>query len=128
MPRPVKCRKVCHFPNVLEFLPADDTEKKMPIVLTVDEYETIRLLDKEGYSQEQCAVFMQIARITVQRIYENARKKIYGGVSGDADEAVKALVNETLDYNPDVKCSHHEHSHEEGHTCGEHGCGSHSCH
>ena len=27
MPRPVKCRKVCHFPNVLEFFPADDTEK-----------------------------------------------------------------------------------------------------
>ena len=53
MPRPVKCRKVCHFPNVLEFLPADDTEKKTPIVLTVDEYETIRLLDKKGYSQEQ---------------------------------------------------------------------------
>ena len=52
MPRPVKCRKVCHFPQILEFLPADDTEKKMPIVLTVDEYETIRLLDKKGYSQE----------------------------------------------------------------------------
>ena len=68
MPRPVKCRKVCHFPNVLEFLPADDTEKKTPIVLTVDEYETIRLLDKKGYSQEQCAVSMQIARTTVQRI------------------------------------------------------------
>ena len=76
MPRPVKCRKVCHFPNVLEFLPADDTEKKTPIVLTVDEYETIRLLDKKGYSQEQCAVSMQIARTTVQRIYEIARKKI----------------------------------------------------
>ena len=54
MPRPVKCRKVCHFPNVLEFFPADDTEKKTPIILTVDEYETIRLLDKKGYSQEQC--------------------------------------------------------------------------
>ena len=53
MPRPVKCRKVCHFPNVLEFLPADGTEKNTPIVLTVDEYETIRLLDKKGYSQEQ---------------------------------------------------------------------------
>ena len=53
MPRPVKCRKVCHFPNVLEFFPADDTEKKTPIILTVDEYETIRLLDKKGYSQEQ---------------------------------------------------------------------------
>ena len=43
MPRPVKCRKVCHFPQILEFLPAGDTEKKAPIVLTVDEYETIRL-------------------------------------------------------------------------------------
>ena len=59
MPRPVKCRKVCHFPNILEFLPADNTEKKTPIVLTVDEYETIRLLDKKGYSQEQCAFFSQ---------------------------------------------------------------------
>ena len=76
MPRPVKCRKVCHFPNVLEFFPADDTEKKTPIVLTVDEYETIRLLDKKGYSQEQCAASMQVARTTVQRIYEIARKKI----------------------------------------------------
>ena len=47
MPRPVKCRKVCHFPNVLEFLPADGTEKHTPIVLTVDEYENIRLLDKK---------------------------------------------------------------------------------
>ena len=54
--------------------------------------------------------------------------KLFGGVSGDADEAVEAFINETLDYNPDVKCSHHEHNHEEGHTCGEHGCESHSCH
>ena len=54
--------------------------------------------------------------------------KLYGGVSGDADQAVEAFINETLDYNPDVRCSHHEHSHGEGHTCGEHGCGSYSCH
>ena len=53
---------------------------------------------------------------------------LFGGVSGDADKAVEAFINETLEYNPDVKCSHHEHSHGEGHTCGEHGCGSHSCH
>ena len=76
MPRPVKCRKVCHFPDVLEFFPVDDNKNTPPIILTIDEYETIRLLDKEGYSQEQCAVSMQIARTTVQRIYEIARKKI----------------------------------------------------
>ena len=54
--------------------------------------------------------------------------KLFGGVSGDADKAVEAFINDTLDYNPDVKCSHHEHNHGEEHTCGEHGCGSHSCH
>ena len=43
MPRPVKCRKVCHFPNVLEFLPADNAEKKAPIVLTVDELSLIHI-------------------------------------------------------------------------------------
>ncbi|MBP3654877.1 MAG: NifB/NifX family molybdenum-iron cluster-binding protein, partial [Oscillospiraceae bacterium] len=31
--------------------------------------------------------------------------KLYGGVSGDADEAVEALLNGELDYNPDVQCS-----------------------
>ena len=81
MPRPIKCRKVCHFPDILEFRPSNkngrrgEEDEKEVILLTVDEYETIRLIDKEGYSQEQCAGFMQIARTTVQRIYEIARKK-----------------------------------------------------
>ena len=48
MPRPVKCRKVCHFPRVLEFLPAHAEAQRPPILMTVDEYETIRLIDKEG--------------------------------------------------------------------------------
>ena len=55
--------------------------------------------------------------------------KLYGGVSGNADDAVNALLGGNLGYNPDVKCSHHEHEHgEDGHTCGSHGCGNHSCH
>lgn len=52
--------------------------------------------------------------------------KIYGGVSGDCDEAVDLFLANELDYNPNVKCSHHDHG--EGHTCGDHGCGEHSCH
>lgn len=76
MPRPTKCRKVCHFPKTLEFQPAGGGEGKVPVILTVDEYEVIRLMDKEGMSQEQCSEFMQIARTTVQRIYESARKKL----------------------------------------------------
>ena len=76
MPRKVKCRKVCHYPQTLEFLPQKNDAEQEPIILTVDEYETIRLIDRRGMSQEQCAAFMQIARTTVQRIYETARKKL----------------------------------------------------
>ncbi|WP_293555791.1 NifB/NifX family molybdenum-iron cluster-binding protein [Phascolarctobacterium sp.] len=76
MPRRVKCRKVCHYPQTLEFLPQNNDAEQEPIILTIDEYETIRLIDRRGMSQEQCAAFMQIARTTVQRIYETARKKL----------------------------------------------------
>ena len=53
---------------------------------------------------------------------------LYGGVSGNADDAVKALLEGTLAFNPNVQCNHHGHEHGEGHTCGNHGCGSDSCH
>lgn len=50
---------------------------------------------------------------------------LFSGVQGNADEAVAALLNGTLLYDPDYVCNHHDHG--EGHTCGEHGCGSHDC-
>ena len=40
--------------------------------------------------------------------------KLYGGVSGDADAAVSALLNGSLSYNPYVHCDHHDHEHEIG--------------
>ncbi len=46
--------------------------------------------------------------------------KLYGGISGNADEAVRALLAGTLAYNPEVHCDHHEHGHD-------HDCGTHSC-
>ena len=256
MPRPRKCRRVCHFPQNLSFLPAEAAQGKPPVILTVDEYETIRLIDKEGFSQEQCGEQMKVARTTVQQVYANARRKLaeaivegralhiaggdyqlcdgapqdcgdstcfkqkihqkyekpkgaytmriavtyenghifqhfghteqfkvydvqdgrivasevvdtqgsghgalagvlsalhadvlicggigggaqmalasagirlYGGVSGDADDAVAAYLAGQLEFNPNVRCDHHDHHHGEGHTCGDHGCGSHNC-
>ncbi len=76
MPRPTKCRMICRLPRTLEFVPAKDGGEKEPVVLTVDEYETIRLIDREGLSQEQCSRRMQVARTTVQKIYDSARKKL----------------------------------------------------
>jgi len=62
-----------------------------------------------------------------QNALAQAGIKLFGGVSGSADEAVKAYLAGNLGYNPDVKCDHHDHSHGEGHSCGNHGCGG-SCH
>ncbi len=258
MPRPPKCRKVCRFPGTLEFVPVQDAGDKAPMILTVDEYETVRLIDREGLSQETCSERMEIARTTVQKIYDTARKKLaealveglplriqggsyrlctgrdetcpeapcyqqelqrllditkgetmmriavtyengeifqhfghtenfkiydvedgkivssqvigtngsghgalaevlytlkadvlicggigggaqmalaqvgvklFGGVSGNADAAVEALLAGELAYNPNVRCDHHGHAHGEGHICGSHGCGGdHHCH
>lgn len=44
--------------------------------MAIDEYETIRLIDLEGLTQEQCADRMEVARTTVQAIYERARRKL----------------------------------------------------
>ena len=54
--------------------------------------------------------------------------KLYGGVSGSADQAVAALLAGELDFDPDVHCDHHDHEHgSEPHDCGEHGCGHGNC-
>ncbi len=245
MPKLTKCRKIAGLPGQFGFCPSENVEGDA-IQLTFDEFETIRLLDREGMTQEKCAKEMGVARTTVTAMYESARKKIaemlvegrsltisggnvrfnimqsenfkdlrvkgendmriavtynngeifqhfghtekfkvydvedgkivneeivdtngkghgalagflmggkvdtlicggigggaqvalaeagiklYGGVSGNADEAVKAFLAGTLDYNPDVKCNHHG----EGHTCGDHHdedhhCGGHCAH
>lgn len=46
------------------------------ITMTVEEYETIRLIDFEGLTQEECSDIMNVARTTVQGIYSDARKKL----------------------------------------------------
>ncbi|MFB0959158.1 MAG: DUF134 domain-containing protein [Clostridiaceae bacterium] len=77
MPRPRKWRKVCCLPEMELFGPLSGTnDSRRDISMTVDEYETIRLIDLEGLTQEECAERMQVARATVQSIYKEARGKI----------------------------------------------------
>lgn len=77
MPRPVKFRRVCCLPNNNLFGPLDDANQHhQPIQLSVEEYETIRLIDFEDCTQEECAKSMQVARTTVQKSYNDARKKL----------------------------------------------------
>ena len=76
MPRTPKRRRICSFPDYYSFIP-EDAEKEIleTIMLSLDEFETIRLLDYEGLNQEDCAFRMGVARTTVTAMYENARKK-----------------------------------------------------
>ncbi|MGI6607979.1 MAG: DUF134 domain-containing protein [Erysipelotrichaceae bacterium] len=77
MARPVKFRRVCNLPKNKRFGPLGLKMDEIDfITMTVDEYETIRLIDLEGFDQQQCAGQMNIARSTVQGIYIDARKKL----------------------------------------------------
>jgi len=77
MPRPRKWKRVCYLPNISEFGPYVTGKGQLDtIIMSVEEYETIRLIDLESLDQEECADRMQIARTTAQKIYNDARKKI----------------------------------------------------
>lgn len=76
MARPTKERKVCGLPENRGFGPLNGCKKEDVILMSVDEYETIRLIDYEELTQADAAEQMHIARTTVQGIYSDARKKL----------------------------------------------------
>ncbi len=241
MTRRPRCRYISQYPDHWSFSP-DEVSSDEIVTMSLDEFETIRQIDKEGMTQEECSVRMGVARTTVTAIYNSARKKLadalidgrrlqisggeyrlkelsdvgiirkglnimriavtfedgnifqhfghteqfklydvedgkivssrivdtngsghgalagflkaaeadalicggigmgaqmalaeagiklYGGVSGSADEAAKALAEGNLNYDPEARCDHHEHG--EDHDCGHggHECGHGSCH
>ncbi len=75
MPRPQRCRKVCREPEYCAFSPAG-VASGGAVVLTVDEYEVIRLVDLERLTHSQAAKLMEISRTTATEIYNCAREKI----------------------------------------------------
>ena len=75
MARPFKARRVCSQPMVEVFGPLDQ-DAATRVELTLEEYETIRLIDLLDCTQEECAGQMGVARTTVQAVYNSARKKL----------------------------------------------------
>ncbi|MFW5780213.1 MAG: DUF134 domain-containing protein [Bacillota bacterium] len=108
MPRPRKFRTVCCLPANNVFGPHKKDLNMQRIVMSVDEYETIRLIDFEKLTQQECAENMNIARTTVQSVYERARVKI-----ADCIVNGKTLLIEGGDYQ---LCDH------VGGECGKKGC------
>ena len=75
--RPKKTRWVKCDPSERLFVPKTKSRVlKEEVILTLDEFEAVRLLDYQGLSQQQAAVKMRVHRSTVSRIAAAARKKI----------------------------------------------------
>lgn len=75
MARPARCRRICFEPEYDSFAPCG-REGAERVLLTVDEFEAVRLIDHEKRTHEQCARQMGVSRTTVTEMYERARAKI----------------------------------------------------
>ncbi len=101
-----------------------------------DQVVSAQIVDTDGHGHGALAGFLKVQGVQVlicggigggaQMALAEAGIALYGGVRGDADEAVSALLTGQLMHNPCVRCDHHDHGHD--HACGSHGCGSHGCH
>jgi predicted DNA-binding protein (UPF0251 family) len=96
-------------PMTKTFGPLDKNLNNESIEMTVEEYESIRLMDLEEMDQNGCAEFMGIARSTFQRIYSEARKKMAESLVNG-----KVLVIEGGSY---TLCSHNRGTRHCGRLC-----------
>jgi uncharacterized protein len=77
MPRPKCCRRISCQPNYNVFKPVGIPYVSLEeVVLSMDEFEAIRLADLEQMYHEQAAEKMNVSRQTFGRIIESARRKV----------------------------------------------------
>ena len=77
MARPRFCRHIAGIPDKNYFKPKGIPSSLLEeVILTLDEFEAVRLADFEGLYQGQAAVKMGISRQTFGRIIKSANKKI----------------------------------------------------
>jgi len=77
MPRPCKRRRVRGQPTSCYFKPAGIRKRELEeSVLTIEEFEAVRLKDSLNLEQSECAQKMNISQPTFHRIILSARKKI----------------------------------------------------
>lgn len=77
MPRPKNERIVHEPPLFTDFKPAGIPGRSLKqVLLSLDEYEAVRLADLEGLSHEEASVEMGVSRSTFSRLVEKSRNKI----------------------------------------------------
>ena len=97
MSRPKRRRMMANPPKIEGFRPFGVPMTNIePVVLLFEEYESMRLADYEGLTQEQAAEKMGISRPTFTRIYDKARKTI-----AEAFVEGKAVIIQGGDFHTD---------------------------
>ena len=77
MPRPCKKRRIGSNPNSLYFKPVGVKMINLDeIILSLPEFEAIRLIDYEKISQTEAGNKMQVSQSTLSRILSSGRKNI----------------------------------------------------
>lgn len=77
MPRLKALRTLQELPTVKGFRPLwMRANYRSAVMMQLEEYEAIRLMDYENLTHEQAAEKMGVSRPTVTRIYEQARNKL----------------------------------------------------
>lgn len=77
MPRPFCCRLIAGKPAASVFKPTGIPMPELEVVvMSLDEFEAVRLADLGGLYQEQAAEQMGVSRPTFSRIVESAHRKV----------------------------------------------------
>lgn len=77
MPRPFCHRRVAGSPASTVFKPAGVPALDLDeVVMTLDEFEALRLADLDGCYHEQAAAAMGVSRATFSRVVDRARRKV----------------------------------------------------
>ncbi len=89
-----------------------------------------QIVDTDGVHHDALAGFLKAAEADVllcggigamgRAAVAEVGIRLYPGVEGPANEAAKAFLAGTLQYDPDARCDHHHEHHGEGHACGHH--------
>jgi len=72
MPRPKRPRCISNRPGIQSFVPQGSPETG-EVILSLEEFEAIRLMDHEGFDQAGAASIMNVSRQTFGRILKEAR-------------------------------------------------------
>jgi len=78
--RPLKEIVIEDYPKITKITPHPILSENQ-LVLTIAEYEAMRLIDLEGLNQEQAGILMKVSRGTIWRLLDSGREKIMKMVS-----------------------------------------------